>query len=49
MYSPNETNLKYYVTVSGGIFKNYKVINVFYYGVSITNSSKTRYRDYTFA
>lgn len=43
-----ETNLKYHVISSGGIFKRFSVINILYYGESLDGIG-TRYRDYTFS
>ena len=45
----NETNLKYYITSSGGIFKGFSIINVFLYGKLDSNPAVTKYRDYTFS
>ena len=47
--SSNETNLKYYIIESGGIFKGFSIINVFLYGKLDSNPAVTKYRDYTFS
>ena len=47
IYKTSETNLKYHVISSGGIFAGFVKINGFHYGES--SDGETRYRDYTFS